>query len=215
MNFKMDFLKDIFSLLDSNKGLPYYQAERRIDIFINLFLEEIIQQFTLFKNAKFIAPEFPLKRADSNRSSKIDYLCFDEIQKSVLFVELKTDKNSFNEKQLEIYNRHLNWGTCLKELQIISSFANKKYLKKFEELFQKIQLIKGNADDLKIHIIYIAPFSKKIESAFGGIGSNRILISFEKLTSFSPSKHQSEWKYFYKIILSDNKLLPGRKNNIE
>jgi hypothetical protein len=39
----MVFTKEIFKLLGENKKLPAYQAERRIDIFINIFLEDILK----------------------------------------------------------------------------------------------------------------------------------------------------------------------------
>ena len=52
-----DFLTKVFELLNKNQELPYYQAERRIDIFVNLFLEDIVLQKTKFVDAKFITVE--------------------------------------------------------------------------------------------------------------------------------------------------------------
>ena len=47
----MNFLEEIFKLLIENKTMPYYQAERRVDIFINLFLAEILN-YKLNKSLK-------------------------------------------------------------------------------------------------------------------------------------------------------------------
>lgn len=39
------FLDILFELLAKNNALPNYQAERRIDIFINHFLERILTEY--------------------------------------------------------------------------------------------------------------------------------------------------------------------------
>ena len=51
-------LNGILSLLKENQKFPNYQAERRVDIFINYFLERILTKF-LGEKVKFICPEFP------------------------------------------------------------------------------------------------------------------------------------------------------------
>ena len=69
-----DFLEPLFNLLVANKEFPNYQAERRIDIFINYFVERILSSY-LEKETIFVCPEFPLKKANTNQSTKLDYLC--------------------------------------------------------------------------------------------------------------------------------------------
>jgi hypothetical protein len=68
------FLENLFKLLTTNKEFPNYQAERRIDIFINYFLAEMLTNY-MGKKVEFVCPEFPLKKADNNQSTKLDYLC--------------------------------------------------------------------------------------------------------------------------------------------
>ena len=70
-------LEGIFKLIIENKTLPNYQAERRIDIFINYFISRIISSY-LGNKTEFICPEFPLKKQKNNQSTKIDYLCKSE-----------------------------------------------------------------------------------------------------------------------------------------
>lgn len=115
----MKFTKEIFTLLSENKNFPAYQAERRIDIFLNIFLEDILKLYDRDATYKFIAPEFPLRKEPSFQSTKIDYLCLKEAKdgkKEILLVELKTDSKSFKEEQLEIYKLFKIWNDCLKGL---------------------------------------------------------------------------------------------------
>lgn len=97
------FFDEILNLLRDNKQFPNYAAERRIDIFINLFLEKILSAY-YEKKVIFIVPEFPLKKNEtSNQTSKLDYLCAFEETKQPIFVELKTDVISFNSNQARFY----------------------------------------------------------------------------------------------------------------
>lgn len=117
-----NFLNDLFVLLDENKQFPSYQAERRIDIFINYFLEDILEAHYKSSKITFIAPEFPLKLENSFQATHIDYLCLKEGtegEKEILFVELKTDANSFDPQQLKIYSKYKTWNKWLEELIMI------------------------------------------------------------------------------------------------
>lgn len=112
----MNFTKEIFILLLENKKFPAYQAERRIDIFINFFLEDILKHYDPKADYKFIAPEFPLRKVSSFQSTKVDYLCLKENssgENEILLVELKTDVGSFDEEQCRIYKRYEKWSDCL------------------------------------------------------------------------------------------------------
>jgi hypothetical protein len=115
----MKFLKEILSLLAENKNFPAYQAERRIDIFLNIFLEDILKLHDKDAEYKFIAPEFPLKIDESYQSTNADYLCLKEKMdgsKEILLIELKTDSKSFNKGQLDIYLKFEHWSDCLEGL---------------------------------------------------------------------------------------------------
>lgn len=163
-------LIEILDLLKKNKKFPNYQAERRIDIFINHFLVQIIEAFEgNAKKVTFLCPEFPLLKKltdkESTRefdSTKLDYLCHNNEQ--ILFVELKTDESSLKESQADIYFKHSKWSNCLIDLKnLVKDAENKKskYLPKYKHLQEKLETIKEI--DLKefVRILYLAPIEKK------------------------------------------------------
>ncbi len=121
---QIKFTEELFRLLSDNKKFPAYQAERRIDIFINFFLVEILENYYQGSKVSYVAPEFPLKKDKGNQSTNVDYLCVKEEneKKKILFVELKTDVDSFDAKQCGIYldyktgTNGKTWITCLADL---------------------------------------------------------------------------------------------------
>jgi hypothetical protein len=197
----MDFIKNVFELLKRNKEYPYYQAERRIDIFLNLFLEEILNHFLRSDTIKFLLPEFPLKKKNNNQSTKVDYICYDQIKKVIYFVELKTDSRSFNPDQLAIYQEYNDWAKCLSEVQIISGKASKQYKSKFQiafEVLKQANIFEVDAQDIPIMLIYMAPDSEKINETFTELEklNKGQLISFSKLRTFQSLKYPAEWELF-------------------
>jgi hypothetical protein len=148
----MDFLKSLLHFLVSNSKFPSYQAERRIDIFINFFLEEILSSY-LGQEVLFVAPEFPLKKEESNRSTKLDYLCMYDTgnEKRVVYVELKTLKKSFNEIQKNIYLKY-SWKEAfdgLKTIIINGSMTcqeREKYYNLFTVLVNRGLIVKRSCD---------------------------------------------------------------------
>ena len=203
----MEFIKDAFELLKRNKEYPYYQAERRIDIFFNLFLEEILNHFLESDTIKFLLPEFPLKKKNNNQSTKVDYICYDDVKKVIYFVELKTDATSFNSDQLAIYQEYNDWAKCLSEVQIISSNASKEYKTKFQiafEVLKQAKIFELDSYNIPIMLIYIAPESVKINATFTELEKQNkaVLISFKKLSTFKSTKYPGEWE-----LLKQNFLL--------
>ena len=125
----MIVLEKVFELLNDNKKLPYYAAERRIDIFINFFIEDIVRQHTCFTDAVYVAAEFPLKKGPStDRAARIDYLMVSHMSKSVLLVELKTDDETYKTKQIAFYLKYENFKQWHDEFDTIKMkrFKNKK-----------------------------------------------------------------------------------------
>jgi len=55
-----------------------------------------------------ICQEFPLKKAENNQSTNIDWLMYNTQRKQLLFVELKTSDTSINSSQNEIYQSVTN-----------------------------------------------------------------------------------------------------------
>ena len=118
---------ELLNLLNMNKRFPHYAAERRIDIFINIFLEDIL---TLHygETINFVAPEFPLKHSSNQLSDKLDYLCVFEKTKQPLFVELKTDPNSLHKKEAQCYKKQIHdWASCIENLSKIISSPSMRY----------------------------------------------------------------------------------------
>lgn len=149
------FLDGIFRLLSNNINFPYYQAERRIDIFINFFLEDIIRQSTKFKNARFIAAEFPLVKSESSaHAAHIDYLMVDEESQTVLMIELKTDNGSYDQSQILFYLKHNtfeNWRISFDGLKM------KGFLDKKGHLNKELNKITGDLNKMKVEVIVLKP----------------------------------------------------------
>ena len=119
--------EELLKLLVDNKRFPSYAAERRIDIFINYFLEDILTAHYREK-VIFVAPEFPLKHSSNNLSDKLDYLCALDKTKQPLFVELKTDPNSLHKREAQCYKNHMrDWASCIEGLKKIISSPSMKY----------------------------------------------------------------------------------------
>lgn len=98
-------LQGIFDLLTSNKSFPNYQAERRVDIFINYFTKKILDSF-LQEETKFVCPEFPLKLKESNRSTKLDNLY--ATASRPIFIELKQMHFLLNRVKLKVHHNKSN-----------------------------------------------------------------------------------------------------------
>ena len=191
------FIEVIFERLSKNISFPYYQAERRIDIFINIFLNEIIQQHTPFKNAEFILPEFPLKHDDTGHSVRVDYLMFDPIKQIVLFIELKTDDHSYGEDQILKYEADIcfkNWFDKMSKIKM-KGFADKKATLT-ETIKEKI--FKYN-DNPQIQVVILKPTIDESGLLDKRQQGNRHYISLKNITIDTPYKE--EWSLFKQMIL--------------
>lgn len=149
-------LQGIFDLLISNKSFPNYQAERRVDIFINYFSKKILDSF-LQEETTFVCPEFPLKLKQSNRSTKLDYLYATASQP--IFIELKTDTFSLKQSQAESY-LSCSWNTCVSDLYQIAENTSKSYRKKYDHLIAKIEELKFSNQNPAIRVVYLSPLEK-------------------------------------------------------
>lgn len=133
----------MLELLDENRRMPYYAAERRIDLFINLFLKEILTAY-YGEDVKFIVAEFPLKHKPNNQADKLDYLCAFSKTKQPIFVELKTDSISFNCEQAKVYvDQARDWPICIEGLKIIISNKHMRFSYR-EKYFQLMTLLLNN-----------------------------------------------------------------------
>lgn len=185
------FLTGIIDLLKRNKSFPNYHAERRIDIFINFFMKDILTEY-LEKEVSFICPEFPLKKEKGNLSTKLDYLY--KTDDEVVFVELKTDSKSFNLKQMKCYFLHRTWKPWEEYLKhILDKTKHHNYNTLRNELTIS-GLFDNNLIDFPVRVIYVSPElngsdKRKVQAL------NYELINFKYVDSLlmDIKEHASEW----------------------
>jgi hypothetical protein len=169
----MTHTNTIFDNLDVWRNLPAYQLERRADIFFSIYLPEILSHKFGVK-IEGVIPEFPIRVGtihhdiDINKSFKVDYLAKANDNKTIIFVELKTDEGSRRDKQDWYLERAKQVGLAelLDGVRKIYKATNSK--KKYEYLlgllqdFGFIALDKSGTfeitqADYVIQIVYIQP----------------------------------------------------------
>jgi hypothetical protein len=169
-----NLLTNILDLLKANKDLPNYQAERRIDIFVNHFLVRILRWYLRNDLVKFVCPEFPLKVKDNrnsktkNLSTKLDYLCMTD--KEIVFVELKTDGGSISGSQLGLYMQQTDWENCKSNYRELAALKRKKtgHQKKYDLLTHALQEVNSAAySNAPVRVLYISPLPEKQRNGIG------------------------------------------------
>ena len=155
-------IAQLFNNLDIWIGLPKYQAERRLDVFFGLYMEDILKECRsdLFaeEDQLILVPEFPLQKNKSNNEcTNIDYLVFNITKKCVHAIELKTDTHSVNDDQIDYYRRFKD-ETSLNDLYYFATNPRKgRSKKKYDFLAEYIT--KNHLDNCqtKGDVIYILP----------------------------------------------------------
>jgi hypothetical protein len=100
-------IAEVLALLGGWRHLPAYRLESRADAFFALFMRQVVEQRTGVALRRTMIPEFPLRRGTlwgedtdgANASTKVDYALFSQDERSVFFVELKTDQASRRDEQ--------------------------------------------------------------------------------------------------------------------
>ncbi len=151
-------------VLQGNK-LPKVQVERIVGPILQPFLEEIVTH-CFSENSEFsgsymlLAPEFPLKKKYNNQSTNIDYLMFNKDKKFLLFVELKTDKESMSEGQRKIYNEGLErkFSDLLGGLEKIFKATSRKDKYQFlKDLIAAHELLPDEGEGNESRLVYLTP----------------------------------------------------------
>lgn len=168
-----DQIDKLFDNLRTWIAFPKYQAERRLDVFFGLYLEDILKACRNTEFAKedklVLIPEFPLQKNDKNKEcTNIDYLVFNVSKQSMHAIELKTDNHSVDDDQIKYYCKFQ--GVEIKELFdfVINTNRKGRSKKKYTNLAEYIQ--NYNLDKYKWHkerkVIYLLPEeSQKIKEA--------------------------------------------------
>lgn len=168
---------------------PKVQVERAVSPILSLFIADALtakfrEHVSLCGEYELVCMEFPLKKSDNAQSTNIDFLLVNKSTSSIAFLELKTDSNSVDRNQLDVYLKlkeevqEYGGGFLLRNLSVIAgqSARNDKYqfLQSLIEPFKKIII---GASDLKV--IYLVPNSVKPGlMAVSGIDS---VLSFNDL----------------------------------
>jgi hypothetical protein len=150
------FFKKVLETLNLNKEFPKYQLERRIDIYFNIFLPDIIKAvYGLQYEVNLIIPELPIKKENSNQSINIDYFCFCENTRTAFLIELKTDSGSCRVDQVSEYIRFRRdrFPDLLDSIMEIRTAS--KHKNKYDKL---LVMLKGKiGSQTPVEILYLAP----------------------------------------------------------
>ena len=153
----------IFRNLNKWREFPCYQLERRLDIFLSIYLKDILEYALGVQLKNWVIPEFPIRhkltgtsgRQGENQSWKVDYIAQSDDSNTLFLIELKTDMGSRNTNQDYKMRRvadrgdgaaysleDLIWGV----LQIFEATKSKrKYINLFKEM-RDIGLIELDPD---------------------------------------------------------------------
>ncbi len=144
-------LRYVLERLKQWRHFPAYQLERRVDVFFSFLLPGIIRnEFKLKKTDDLIViPEFPLHKRevlgenDSNESIKVDFAVFSKTDKQIYLVELKTDNNSIEKKQLERMETAKNAGVqhLLKGVIECAIHSDSRRQRKYVHLIRELKNI--------------------------------------------------------------------------
>jgi hypothetical protein len=181
----MDPLDTVFRHLDRWRHFPSYQLERRADIFLSVYLKEVVEDFTGVGLEDEIIPELPIKHEQNCQSDKVDYALFAKDRSQVFFVELKTDAASRRDEQdaylarakgmgfrrvvegihaiLASTNEHQKYHHLAVELARLGYFRvpvdleDYTYPRPRTGLASRLRKIEVAAVDSKVEVIYVQP----------------------------------------------------------
>lgn len=191
--------KSCIENIEKWKGYPNYRAEPRVDWILALAIPILIED-KFHSKCKLILPEFPLRKGtldknvkdkEKNRSVKVDFYCLLEDGNHIL-IELKTDSNSVNEKQLEylkkaaedVYVHEIFEGLVLIRNKTRSSYKEKydRYITTLEnngiyndENKNEVKVVISK--DKKFKIVYITP--KKINEV------SKLNVKLEEIENYT------------------------------
>ena len=145
---------------------PNIKAEVIFDMLLSPFITDIVKNgINSNGHLVLLAKEFPLKVYKNNKGPKVDYLLMDDSTNDLYIVELKTDNNSFNTKQYNIYletqkNGDIGENFC----RIIKDNTQEKYYRNFE--------IATNVKGSNKYIRMLCQMAKILDGRISGNSSN-------------------------------------------
>lgn len=191
------FLVDVFKELGENGALPKYQLERRLDVFISLFLPELLLQLFGW-NVEPIAPEFPLKRPYDNQSMNVDQVLYRHALRQEderwIFFELKTDRSSFRDIQAAAYDEAIERGMPALLADLVPIQAATRHPLKYKNLVEKLSKFPA---DRPIELVYLTPDVTRPVA----LVSSAHWIAFTSLRNLELKRHSEAWLLFRSIVL--------------
>jgi len=136
--------ESVFSRLTEWRNFPNYQLERRLDIFISLYVKELLEA-RLWPLREIIIPEFPISRktlgetVGLHKTVKVDYVLFPmDYKDPIVFLELKTDNGSVRDEQIDYLVKAKQSGIkgILNDLTLVYSKSKSK--EKYTYLINKL-----------------------------------------------------------------------------
>ncbi len=193
----------LFQQLDSFRGFPKYALERRLDVFVSLFLEEYLS--TRFEApVRIVAPEFPLKRKEDFQSTNVDYLLRREGPRPAwLFLELKTSAGSIDKAQLALYREAKERGMrdWRKDLMAIHERCRSDAARseKYDVLLKALASAGAWQQELPIEVVYLSPPSRAFEAS--GFQEWGRWLPLEEFARWQPRRHAELWEHVRKLLV--------------
>lgn len=192
-----DYLREVFQQLARFKRFPKYQLERRVDGFIGVFLIDILKA-TWDWDTKIVAPEFPIKKEGNNQSINVDYLLYRKqnasAQAAWLFVELKTDTGSFDERQYGAYKRAQIDGMVKLREGLNDIFSKTRDKNKYKILFKKL---KSFNLDRRIELVYLVPSDTKMPNPTEDLR----ILTFKQISRKQMKRYPKAWCAFRNLVV--------------
>jgi hypothetical protein len=144
------FVDALLAQLEDFQRFPKYQLERRLDSVIGFFLPAVFGV-----SSDDIIPELPLRAHSTKRLSKnVDYALYDRRRRTVTLVELKTDSDSLDYRQVLYYLEALvtPWTTIVENIAWLKAGSRKK--QKYDHLLSKVS---GFPADISVEAVLLAP----------------------------------------------------------
>ncbi|NMO16106.1 hypothetical protein HPC49_17895 [Pyxidicoccus fallax] len=188
-------ITELFARLAHFSAFPKYSVERRVDLFLALFIEEFLSD-QYDAPVRIIAPEFPLKREASNQSIHVDYLLRrDGPRPAWLFLELKTSADSFRDPQLEAYLRARAAGmpALLRDLHTIQRASDHR-----EKYAHLLQVVEREAPvDVECEVVYLSP------ALHWPLPEQVRVFTLDTLAAWSPrNRHVELWPHVRRLLES-------------
>ena len=180
------YLRDAVNQLVFWKSLPKYEFERRFDVLLAPFLNDILSA-CLGGEVAVVAPEFPLKHENTNHTDNADYLCAltgAEGKVTWILLELKTASESVSSDQIEMYrrNRDKGFARLCDEVGLVAKASGAK-----EKYANLIALLPQGPVSDELQVVFLAPAQALVPPDFKH-------ITFEQAFAITPSKYPEVWQ---------------------